>query len=251
MTHPCSCAKLTPGMRFEALATDYDGTLACHGQVAPPTIAALERLRASNRRAFLVTGREIEELKGIFPRLDLFEAVVAENGGLLYNPSNGELKALHEPPSREFLAELRARGVTPLAVGHVLVATREPNEAVVLEVIKELGLELKIVFNKGAVMVLPSGVNKATGLAAALKATGLSPETCVGVGDAENDHAFIEYCGYGVAVQNALDSLKARADYVTAQPDGAGVTELIELLLADKLARKPTLQRKDTISITH
>ena len=57
--------------------------------------------------------------------------------------------------------------------------------------IRDLGLELQVIFNKGAVMVLPSGVNKAIGLAAALRDLGLSPHNVVGVGDAENDHAFL------------------------------------------------------------
>ena len=48
------------------------------------------------------------------------------------------------------------------------MATWEPHQATVLDVIKKLGLELEIIFNKGAVMILPSGINKATGLAAAL-----------------------------------------------------------------------------------
>jgi HAD superfamily hydrolase (TIGR01484 family) len=60
----------------------------------------------------------------------------------------------------------------------------------VLETIRELGLELQVIFNKGAVMVLPSGINKATGLRAALDELQLSPHDAVAVGDAENDHAF-------------------------------------------------------------
>ena len=60
-----------------------------------------------------------------------------------------------------------------------------------LDTIRDLGLELQVIFNKGAVMVLPAGVNKASGLAAALADLGLSPHNVVGVGDAENDHAFL------------------------------------------------------------
>ena len=70
-------------MRYHVLGTDYDGTLATHGVVDDPTIAALERLLASGRRLVMVTGRELPELMEIFPRLDLFELVVAENGALL------------------------------------------------------------------------------------------------------------------------------------------------------------------------
>ena len=52
-----------------------------------------------------------------------------------------------------------------------------------LEAIRELGLELQIIFNKGAVMVLPAGVSKASGLEAALALLKLSPHNLVGIGD--------------------------------------------------------------------
>ena len=84
-------------------------------------------------------------------------------------------------------ASRRCRSAGPI------VATWEPHETVVLEAIHELGLELQIIFNKGAVMVLPSGVNKATGLAAALEELRLSAHNVVGIGDAENDHAFLRW----------------------------------------------------------
>ena len=103
----------------------------------------------------------------------------------------------------------------------------------VLEVIRDHGLELQVIFNKGAVMVLPSGVNKATGLSAALAELGLSPHNAVGVGDAENDHAFLKLCECAVAVANALPSLKEQADLVTRGDHGAGVVELIDRMLAD------------------
>ena len=61
-------------------------------------------------------------------------------------------------------------------------------------------------------MILPSGINKATGLAAALDEMGLSAHNVVGIGDAENDHAFLRAVGYGVAVANALPKLKETAD---------------------------------------
>jgi hydroxymethylpyrimidine pyrophosphatase-like HAD family hydrolase len=217
------------------LATDYDGTLACKGSVEPATLAAMERLRASGRRAILVTGREINNLKQIFSRFDLFEVVIGENGAVVYYPSTGIIKALSEPPHERFVAELRARG-TPLAVGQVIVSSREPHDVVMLDVIKTLGLELEIIFNKGAVMVLPTGVNKATGLKAVLQEKGLLPERTVGIGDAENDHAFLKLCGCAVAVSNALPSLKEMAHFVTATSHGAGVAEIIDRLIATDLS---------------
>ena len=118
----------------------------------------------------------------------------------------------------------------PLSVGRAIIATREPHETLVIELIKQLGLELQVIFNKGAVMVLPTGVNKATGLTCALKEMEIEAQNVVAVGDAENDHAFLALCGIGVAVGNALPMLKERADLVVDGKRGFGVTELIDEL---------------------
>jgi len=220
-------------MRLIALATDYDGTLAHHGRVDAPTIAGLERLRASGRKLLMVTGRELPDLRRVFDRFDLFDFVVAENGALVYDPQKQEELPVAAAPPPELVAALQARGVRPLSVGRGIVSTWEPNETAVLEAIHELGLEWQIIFNKGAVMVLPPGVNKATGLAAALAHMKLSPLNVVGVGDAENDHAFLTACGASVAVANALDAVKATADLVARGDHGEGVVEAIEAMTAD------------------
>jgi HAD superfamily hydrolase (TIGR01484 family) len=223
-------------MRYQVLATDYDGTLATHGRVEEPTLAALERLLATGRRLVMVTGRELPELLDIFPRADLFEWIVAENGALLYRPSSREEKPLAPPPPPQFVDEMRKRGAKPLSVGRSIVATFEPHEKTALDAIRDLGLELQVIFNKGSVMVLPAGVNKATGLTAALKELGLSPHNAVGIGDAENDHAFLRLCEFSAAVANALPAVKDTADLVTKADHGAGVVELIDALVADDLA---------------
>ena len=221
-------------MRYHALACDYDGTLATHGTVEQECLAALERLRASGRKLIMVTGRQIGDLLSVFPDIALFDRVVAENGGVLYRPEIREERPLCEPPPKEFTRLLRERGIDH-AVGRVIVATWEPNQVPVSRAIQELGLELQVIFNKGAVMVLPSGVNKATGFRAALAELGLSPHNAVGVGDAENDHAFLDLCQFSVAVANALPILKKHADFVTKGERGAGVIELIGNILASDL----------------
>ena len=223
-------------MRFVALATDYDGTLARDGVVDEQTIAALERLRDSGRRLILVSGRLLPDLRAVFPRLDLFDRVVAENGALLYDRDAGEERLLTTAADERFVEALRSRGIEPLSVGKAIVATSHPHETTVLETIRDLGLELEIVLNKGAVMVLPAGVDKGSGLSAALEDLAVSPGNVAGVGDAENDHAFLSLCGCAVAVANALPALGERADLVTEGDHGAGVRELVERLLRDDLA---------------
>ena len=221
---------------FRALATDYDGTIAHDGVVDEATISALERLKQTGRRLVMVTGRELPDLERACPRLDLFDRVVAENGALLYKPATKAQRPLGPPPPEAFVAHLRALGLEPLSVGRVIVATWEPNEAAVLDAIRTLGLDLQIIFNKGAVMVLPNGINKASGLGAALEDLGLSAHNVVATGDAENDLAFMRTCGCAIAVGNALPAVKEAADVVTAASRGQGVVEAIDAWIENEHA---------------
>jgi len=226
-------------MRYLGLICDYDGTIAHDGRVAPDVLDALARVRASGRKLVLLTGRELPDLLALLPSLTLFDRIVAENGALLYNPETKEERLLTSPPPPIFFQTLRERGVKPLSRGRIIVATEHPQETVVIDVIRQLGLEVTVTFNKGSVMMLPSGVNKASGLKAVLKDLNLEPHQVVGVGDAENDHAFLEACGYAVAVANALPMLKEEADWVTAGRNGSGVQELVKRLLTNDLADGP------------
>ena len=231
-------------MRFLALASDYDGTLAHHGAVDEETVQALEQFAQSGRKIILVTGRELPDLESVFGRLDLFASIVAENGALLYNPATREKQTLGQRPPDRFVKLLNEKGVTNVSVGDVIVATWHPYEQQVLDAIRELGLELQVIFNKDAVMILPSGINKMTGLNAALAELKISRHNVVGVGDAENDHAFLNCCECAVAVQNAIPSLKEAADLVTNGSSSAGVRELMAKILKNDLADlEPRLRR--------
>src|SRR5262245_57495512 len=222
-------------MRYHALACDYDGTIAWDGIVSERTIEALADVKKSGRKLILVSGRELDDLIQVFPRLDLFDRIVAENGALLYRPATREERKLAEPPPEEFIRELIHRGAERVSVGRVIVATWRPHETTAVSVIRDFGLELQVIFNKGAVMILPSGINKATGLNAALVELGLSPHNVVGIGDAENDHAFLAMCECGVAVVNTLRHTKRRVDWVTKRDHGDGTIELIHALLSTDL----------------
>jgi hydroxymethylpyrimidine pyrophosphatase-like HAD family hydrolase len=225
-------------MRYLALCSDYDGTAATQGHLAASTIAAFERVRASGRKLLLVTGRRVENLREVCDRLDLFDRIVAENGALICNPSSHEQRILGPAPPPILIETLRARGVGPLAVGHVVVAAPRAWEFAVVRALHDLALQWQIILNRDAIMVLPASVNKAAGLTSALEELDIAPAQAIGIGDAENDLDFLAACGIGVAVSNALPRLKETADIVTAGACGAGVEELIRELLADDLAAR-------------
>ncbi|MEO5926288.1 MAG: HAD-IIB family hydrolase [Bryobacteraceae bacterium] len=224
-------------MRYLALATDYDGTLATDGRMSMDVVAALGRLRTSGRRAILVTGRRLEDLLAVCPHTGLFDYIVAENGAVVYDPRTREETVLGKRPPARFLARLRSLGVDQIDVGRVIIATWLPHHTAVLQAIQETGLELLVIFNKSAVMVLPSGLNKATGLDYALRKLGLSFHEAVGIGDGENDNSFLERCECAVAVANAVPAVREIADLITQGDRGQGVAELIDELIADDLSR--------------
>ena len=225
-------------MRYTAIALDFDGTIAHDSAVPVHVVAGLRRLKASGRKLLLVTGRELPELLAIFPEITLFDRVVAENGALLYRPDSRETKDLGEPPPQALVDLLRSRGV-PISVGDSIIATVEPHETVVLQSIRDLGLERPVIFNKGAVMILPPGINKASGLHVALHELGLSARNVVAAGDAENDHALLDAAEYSVCVSNGIATLKAAADRVTEGMRGDGILEVIDDLVDGDLERSP------------
>jgi hypothetical protein len=218
-------------LRWQAIAADYDGTLANEGRVAKDTLQMLQRVRESGRKIVLITGRELESLQSVFTQLDVFDLIVAENGALLYHPSTGEEKLLGKILPVAFVERLRQSGAHPLSVGRGIVATVRPYEAAVYGAIHDLGLDLQVIFNRESVMTLPVGVDKSTGFRAAMAELGLASASVVGFGDAENDFAFLSLCGFSVAVANAIPSLKERVHLVTSGEDGAGVVEVLQKLL--------------------
>ncbi|GAB2981381.1 HAD-IIB family hydrolase [Mucilaginibacter puniceus] len=223
-------------MRYHCFITDYDGTLASNDRVTPEVIDALKVLKSTGRKLILVTGRQLEDLKAVFHDYDLFDRIVAENGAVLYCPSTTALTLLGVPPPESFIDLLKNKQVS-FSIGHVIVAGWEPHQDEFLYAIKSTGLEYQLIFNKGAVMVLPPGINKATGLRRALYELQISEHNTVAIGDAENDHAMLLTAECAVAVQNALPQLSSIADWTTDKPNGTGVKQLIDKLIENDLAQ--------------
>jgi hydroxymethylpyrimidine pyrophosphatase-like HAD family hydrolase len=231
-------------VNVHVLACDYDGTLADHGRCSPEIQQALARVRESGRKVLLVTGRMLPDLRSVCADVEhMFDAVVAENGAVLYFPDTREARLLGDAPESALLEELRRRGV-PFDVGAAILATTEAYAEAALAAIRDTGVERTLVFNKGALMLLPGGVTKGTGLDAALTMLALSPHNMVGIGDAENDHAFLAMSECAVAVSDAIPALRERADYVTRAPASRGVIEFIDEHVAHDLsALMPRLTR--------
>jgi hydroxymethylpyrimidine pyrophosphatase-like HAD family hydrolase len=193
--------------RYRAFAVDYDGTLTDSDAPDRAALAAVDEARRSGRRVVLVTGRIMDELLVVFPAVRRhFDAIVAENGCVLFA---GEQAGRRPTPAIvPDLARALQRRKVPVRAGMVLLATQIEHASTVLEEVELLGLELQLIRNRGEMMVLPSGFNKGTGLVEALAELGVDRHNVIALGDAENDHSLFEVCEVGIAVANAVDSLK-------------------------------------------
>jgi hydroxymethylpyrimidine pyrophosphatase-like HAD family hydrolase len=208
----------------QAVATDLDGTLA-EGTLPAAAQAAIREARDGGLAVVLVTGRIAAELEADFGRLaDEFDAVVTENGAVLL--IGGVTRELARPVEVVLSDRLAEQGVA-VRRGRVLLACDAFDADVVHRTVEDLGLDCQLLRNRSALMVLPAGVSKGTGLAAALAELGISPHNAIAVGDAENDLALLEAAEVGVAVANAVPSLREHADLVLGDPDGQGVAALL------------------------
>jgi hypothetical protein len=186
-------------------------------------------------RLVLVTGRTSEELIDVFDPGSLFEEIVVENGAVVIDRASGEAQLLAPRVPPGLVAELQRTGVTPLIVGRVLCSTAWSQEPKLSAAIAKLGVDRQVVRNRDSAMVLPPGISKRTGIEAALRSMGETPAVTVAVGDGENDVALFAVAGVSVAVANAVDVLKARADVVLTEPNGKGIQALAAALVAGDL----------------
>ncbi len=226
---------------FHAIALDYDGTLTEGDRPSTEVLDALRAARQEGRRMILVTGRILAELREVFPEVDdEFDAIVAENGAVIAT-CDGVMEVV-SPVATELSRALAHRDI-PVRSGRVIVACDGAHETAVFEEVRRLGIDAQLVRNRAALMVMPSGVTKATGLLEVLGELGVSSHCTLAVGDAENDLPLLDACETGVAVANAVERLQERADLVLGEPDGRGVVELLRGPVVAGTQRVPVARR--------
>ncbi len=217
-------------MYCRAIACDFDGTGATDGHPAPELYAALAAARAQGVVTLLATGRVLEDVQRACDELSPFDAVVAENGAVIYLCALGRTIQIGEPPPAHFLGELRARGV-PFHTGAVIVGTWEQHAGTLLQLIRHFGIDGQLVFNRAALMFLPSGINKAVGIRCALEELRRSERNLIAFGDAENDIPMLSSAEIGVAARGSVPTIAALADDFITQAGGAGVALYIRGLI--------------------
>ncbi len=231
-------------MRWRALATDYDGTIAKDGKVSDATLASLRQLKGQGVKLVLVTGRTVRcpgnsiDNPKFFGNAGIFDLVVAEDGAVIWNPKTDAVEILGTPVPKELVSALRRRGVDPFWAGLAMISTFETQAKPMREEIARLHLDYVCQTNRNWVMFRSPRTNKGAGLRRALKLLGVSPRDTVGVGDAENDLSFLRICGRSATVGDATPKVKRSVDVVMRNAGPAGTRELIAELTRTDLGRQ-------------
>jgi hydroxymethylpyrimidine pyrophosphatase-like HAD family hydrolase len=193
--------------------------------------------RMAGMALILVTGRTLDHVAAEFPFEELCEAIVAENGAVVYYPRRDEVSLPFGRLDPAFLKRVESMGVR-LERGLAIASTWIPQDEGVLKALREIRSGAVVEYNRDAVMILPAGATKGTGLLVALQELGYSPHNVVACGNAENDRSLFEVVELGVAVANAQPAAKLAADAVLSQENGAGVELLIKDLLNGRVPRR-------------
>ncbi len=99
---------------------------------------------------------------------------------------------------------------------------------------EKYGNQINVFFSETYFLeIVPNGIEKAASLKKLLDKLGFSREELIACGDGLNDITMIDFAGLGVAMENAHDTLRNRADYITDTNDADGVALVIEKFILD------------------
>lgn len=244
-------------MNRKVIFMDIDGTLLNRGGVSQRVIDTIQRARAQGHLFFICTGRSLGNMPKLLLGADYLDGYVMGCG---MHCVMGDKIVHHQRISPELVLKLaefsfgREKECWYEGENRVL-ATYSNHERIACynscaafsEILKsepvtkmtilgphcaeydEIFSEWFDIYGMGTYSdVILRGVTKATGMQHVLDYLGLTCEDSIGVGDSLNDLPMIEFAGLGVAMGNAPESVKAKADVVTESCANDGVAVMIE-----------------------
>lgn len=252
---------------IKAAFFDIDGTLLSFTthQVSPGTIQAFQALHQQGVRTFISSGRP----KILIPDMPVaFDGYVTMNGGYCFVSDKVLLRnPIPQEETDRWLQYAQAEGLcTMIFTEHDMYVNTHSNPVAnairdqlefqmppLLSTTEMMGRETYQVIaimpasrDEAVLRMLPhcrlprwhsqfsdlvkADNSKATGIESILRHYGIKPDECIGFGDGGNDVEMLDYCGIGVAMGNADDTVKAHADFVTTSVDQEGILHALTTL---------------------
>lgn len=237
--------------RFKLIALDMDGTLLNREQkISEQNLHWIKKAEEAGLIVSYATGRGRESSEPYWGAVSPQAPMVLSNGAEIWK-NHSELLARYTLPGEQvprLINLAREHGAKYWTLGN---CSDDPNQ--VGSQCLKVGMyhEDKEVINKLRALVRSwdlvevsasaptnmemnrKGVTKAAGLAQVTELLGIKPSEVVAVGDSLNDLAMIKWAGFGVAMGNAEEPIKAAADWITASNEEDGVAQVIQLILKE------------------
>lgn len=235
------------------IVLDIDGVVT-EGEAQPLDLALLGLLAGMNRLArdhseqpavTLCSGRPAPYVEGLLQAIDGNLPAIYENGAGLYNPVGYQFTP---HPDTRFIGDLLQEVQQRLQDGLVAsgkayfqpgkmhsfslfarspVATAQLRE-LAAAAIGPVSESVDLVYSTSCLNVLPRGIDKGKGVAFLAESIGLPLEAMLGVGDSDVDLPFLARVGLRAAPANANPAVRGAVDYVSAEPNGDGVRDILQ-----------------------
>lgn len=256
-------------MKIKAAFFDVDGTLVSprYANVPFSTRQTLNELHRSGIKTFLATGRHALELKQMPVNSMRFDGYVTLNGQICLDEDKNmfydspickqdidvmidafkskELPIMLVEKDRMYInfindivCKAQADIATPLPDieeyhgSHLIyqfIAYCDNEEA--QKLIDPLRNCKMTFWNPNAVDIISKNGGKIRGIQEMLRKYGIRKDEMIAFGDGENDLDMLEFSKIGVAMGNADDKVKEKADYITASVDDDGIQKAIKQIL--------------------
>ncbi|WP_156289329.1 Cof-type HAD-IIB family hydrolase [Oceanobacillus salinisoli] len=117
----------------------------------------------------------------------------------------------------------------------LMVDEPEKIKTVEAKLLPELGEKYSILTSKPYFLEFTEkGITKGESLNQLIQRLGMKREEVIAIGDSYNDVTMIEFAGLGVAMENAPDDIKEKADYVTDTNMNDGVAKVVEKFVLNR-----------------
>ena len=225
---------------IRAIAIDIDGTMTSSDRkIDVAAIGAVRKAEAAGLQVVLSTGNILPFAEGIATMLGTSGPLIAEDGGVVFDPKTGEehvlgdrvesdrgLNALEKVFGRLEHTRSSYHRLTGLTLQRVITARQA------MEVFRKNGLDLVAVDSGFAVHIRSLNVNKGNALRKVASLLGVTTADIAAMGDGENDVEMLQVAGLSFAPANAHEAAKKVSTYVTKSPDGRGVAEAVDQILS-------------------
>jgi hypothetical protein len=219
----------------KAFAVDVDGTLTDLKLLLDlEAVSVLRQLEAKGIKIIITTGRNFSITRALVGYLGTCGLMVAENGGVIGLYPKTRIILGDSSRSKQGLeilkAELGEEKISQLDESYRTVdIVLEPRFDLksANDILARQHVKARIVYSGVAYHILDSDVNKGRGLKEICKIGNIELDSVVAVGDNYNDLEMLEAAGYGIAVANAPNELKDKADFVCSREFGKGFVEAV------------------------